>query len=91
MLLGHGFIDPREARADRQVQVQPACEDWGFEGHSLGFQAAYTPGPVTMTHVIQDHIDTHNIDLSEVKMRVDMIQEDWVERGLLKLKDQEKG
>lgn len=54
MLLGHGFVDPREARVDRQVQVQPTCEDWGFEGHSLGFQVAYTPGPVTITHVIQD-------------------------------------
>ena len=34
--------------------MQPACEDWGFEGHSLGFQASYTPGPVTMTHIIED-------------------------------------
>ena len=54
MLLGHGFVDPREARSDRQVQVQPTCEDWGFEGHSLGFEVAYTPGPVTMTHIIED-------------------------------------
>jgi len=54
MLLGHGFVDPREARADRPVQVQPTCEDWGFEGNSLGFQVAYTPGPVTLTHVIED-------------------------------------
>lgn len=54
MLLGHGFVDPREARPDRQVQVRPTCEDWGFEGHSLGFEAAYAPGPVTMTHIIDD-------------------------------------
>jgi len=54
MLLGHGFIDTREARKDRTVQVQPACEDWGFEDHSLGFQASYPPGPVTMTHIIED-------------------------------------
>jgi len=54
MLLGHGFVDPREARPDRPVQVQPTCEDWGFEGHSLGFEVAYPPGPVTMTHIIED-------------------------------------
>ncbi len=54
LLLGHGFIDPREGRKDRRVQVNPACEAWGFEGNSLGFEATYEPGPVTMTHVIQD-------------------------------------
>ncbi len=54
MLLGHGFVDPREARKDRKVQAQPACENWGFEGNSLGLEATYDPGPVTMTHVIQD-------------------------------------
>ena len=54
MLLGHGFIDPRECRKDRPVQVNPACEDWGFEGNSVGFQATYPPGPVTMTHIIED-------------------------------------
>jgi len=54
MLLGHGFIDPRECRPDRPVQVNPACEDWGFKGHSVGFQATYPPGPVTMTHATQD-------------------------------------
>jgi len=54
MLLGHGFIDPRECRKDRAVQVGPACENWGFEGNSIGFEATYPPGPVTMTHIIQD-------------------------------------
>jgi len=54
MLLGHGFLDPREARKDRKVQAQPACENWGFEGNSLGLEATYEPGPVTMTHIIQD-------------------------------------
>ena len=54
MLLGHGFVDPREARKNQKVKVLPACGDWGFEGNSLGFQTSYEPGPVTMTHVIQD-------------------------------------
>ena len=54
MLLGHGFIDPRECRPDRPVFIKPACENWGFEGNSVGFEATYSPGPVTMTHVIQD-------------------------------------
>jgi L-arabinose isomerase len=54
LLLGHGFIDPREARRDRRVKVNPACEAWGFEGNSLGFEATYEPGPVTLTHVIHD-------------------------------------
>jgi L-arabinose isomerase len=54
MLLGHGFVDPREGRTDRPVQVNPACEDWGFKGKSLGFQVSYPPGPVTMTHIIED-------------------------------------
>jgi L-arabinose isomerase len=54
MLLGHGFLDPRLARKGRPVQVQPACENWGFPGKGLGFEATYDPGPVTMTHVIQD-------------------------------------
>jgi L-arabinose isomerase len=53
MLLGHGFVDPRIAREDRPVVV-PACEQWGFEGNGFGFQASFRPGPVTMTHVIQD-------------------------------------
>jgi len=54
MLLGHGFIDPREAREDRKVNVKPACENWGFEGNSLGFEATYPPGAVTLTHAIHD-------------------------------------
>jgi L-arabinose isomerase len=54
MLLGHGFIDPRQARKDRPVYVKPACENWGFEGQGLGFEATYEPGPVTMTHAIHD-------------------------------------
>ena len=54
MLLGHGFIDPREARKDRPVNVKPACENWGFDGNSLGFEATYEPGPVTLTHAIHD-------------------------------------
>ena len=82
MLLGHGFIDPREARKGRKVQVQPACENWGFEGSSLGFQATYDPGPVTMTHVIQDVkgwrlliadgeiLDTPPLKISETSMIV---------------------
>ena len=36
------------------MQVQPTSEDWGFEGNSLGFQASYQPGPVTLTHIIAD-------------------------------------
>ncbi|MEX2564638.1 MAG: hypothetical protein WD431_01695 [Cyclobacteriaceae bacterium] len=54
MLLGHGFIDPRECRSDRPVYIKPACENWGFEGNSVGFEASYPPGPVTMTHAIHD-------------------------------------
>lgn len=54
MLLGHGYIDPRECRTDRPVYIKPACENWGFEGNSVGFEATYSLGPVTMTHVIQD-------------------------------------
>jgi L-arabinose isomerase len=54
MLLGHGFIDPRECRNDRPVYIKPACENWGFEGNSVGFQASYPPGPITMAHAIQD-------------------------------------
>jgi L-arabinose isomerase len=54
MLLGHGFIDSRECRTDRPVYVKPACENWGFEGNSVGFEATYKVGPITMTHVIQD-------------------------------------
>jgi L-arabinose isomerase len=77
MFLGHGFIDPRFARKDRKVQIQPASENWGFEGNSLGFQATYDPGPVTLTHVIQDNdgwrllvsegeiLDTPPLEISE--------------------------
>ena len=54
MLLGHGFVDPRECRTDREVYIKPACENWGFTGNSVGFESAYPPGPVTMTHAIQD-------------------------------------
>lgn len=54
LLLGHGFIDPREARKNSPVKINPASEAWGFEGNSLGFEASYEPGPVTMTHIIQD-------------------------------------
>lgn len=82
VLLGHGFLDPREARKDVPVQVQPASENWGFEGNSLGFQATYEPGPVTMTHVIQDHdgwrllvsegeiLDTPPLKISETSLIV---------------------
>lgn len=64
MLLGHGYIDPRAARKDRKVQVQPACENWGFKGNSLGFQATYGPGPVTLTHIIED-VDGWRMLISE--------------------------
>lgn len=53
MLLGHGFVDPRTTR-EKRPPVRPTCEQWGFEGKSFGFQASFKPGPVTMTHVIQD-------------------------------------
>lgn len=53
MLLGHGFVDPRIAR-EKKPPVGPACEQWGFEGKGFGFQVSFKPGPVTMTHVIQD-------------------------------------
>ena len=54
VFLGHGFVDPRCARKDRKVKVQPASENWGFQGNSLGFEATYQPGPVTLSHIIQD-------------------------------------
>jgi L-arabinose isomerase len=54
MILGHGFIDPRVCRKDRPVNVKPACENWGFTGNAVGFEATYPPGVVTMTHAIQD-------------------------------------
>jgi L-arabinose isomerase len=54
MILGHGFLDPREAHAGYPVQVNPPCEEWGFEGKGFGFQANYRPGPATMAHVIAD-------------------------------------
>ena len=54
MLLGHGFVDPRAVRQDRPIIVGRACENWGFEGDSLGFEATYPPGPVTLAHGIHD-------------------------------------
>ena len=54
MLLGHGFIDPREAHPDQPIQVGRAAEEWGFEGKGFGFQANYRPGPATLAHVIAD-------------------------------------
>lgn len=53
MLLGHGFVDPRIAREEKPP-VRPSCEQWGCEGNGFGFQVSFKPGPVTMTHVIQD-------------------------------------
>ncbi|MBT3273795.1 MAG: hypothetical protein HN368_11610 [Spirochaetales bacterium] len=53
VILGHGFIDPRTSRPDRPVKLQRACEDWGFEGNAPGFEATYSPGPVTMSHIIE--------------------------------------
>jgi len=87
MLLGHGFIDPRLAREDRPIQVQPACENWGFEGNSLGFEATYAPGPVTLTHCIQDQkgwrilisegeiLDTPPLTISECSLVVRVEQD----------------
>jgi len=54
LILGHGFVDPRACRKDRPVRIRPACENWGFEGNAVGFEATYPPGPVTMTHAIHD-------------------------------------
>ena len=82
LLLGHGFVDPREGRTDRPVRVNPACEDWGFKGKALGFQVSYPPGPITMTHIIQDPkgwrllisegelLDTPPLDINESTMIV---------------------
>ncbi len=36
------------------IQVNPPCEEWGFEGKGFGFQANYRPGPATMAHAIED-------------------------------------
>jgi len=54
LILGHGFIDPREAHPHHPIQVNPACEEWGFEGRGFGFQANCRPGPATMAHTIAD-------------------------------------
>jgi L-fucose isomerase-like protein len=54
MLLGHGFIDPREAHPDQPIVAGPAAEEWGFEGRGFGFQANYCPGRATLAHVIED-------------------------------------
>jgi L-arabinose isomerase len=54
MLLGHGFIDPREAHPQQPIEVGPPSEEWGFEGKGFGFQANYRPGPATLAHVIAD-------------------------------------
>ena len=54
LLLGHGFVDLREARKGRPVRITPPCEQWGFQDPSLGFEAMYEPGPVTISHVIHD-------------------------------------
>lgn len=82
MLLGHGFIDPRECRKDRPVYIKPACENWGFNGNSVGFEASYPPGPITMTHAIQDTkgwrllisegelLDTPSLKINECSMIV---------------------
>jgi L-arabinose isomerase len=82
MLLGHGFVDPRAVRKDRPVNVKPACENWGFEGNSLGFEATYPPGPVTLAHAIHDVngwwilvskgelLDTEPLEINESSMIV---------------------
>ena len=81
-LLGHGFIDPKATRRDSPVKVGPACENWGFQGNSVGFEATYPPGPVTLTHAIQDpdgwrllvsegeHLDTPVLPINECSMIV---------------------
>jgi L-arabinose isomerase len=53
LLLGHGFVDPRTVKEKRPV-VLPFCEQWGFEGNSLGFQSSFKPGPATISHLVQD-------------------------------------
>jgi len=54
MFLGHGFVDPRQARNDRPVKMTTTSENWGFVGNSVGFEATYQPGIVTITHIIHD-------------------------------------
>ncbi len=51
-LLGHGFVDPRSTRQDRKVKLGMACEEWGWEGKAPGLEATFTPGPVTLCHII---------------------------------------
>ena len=51
-LLGHGFLDPRAARKDRKVRLGMACEEWGWEGKAPGLEGTFTPGPVTLCHII---------------------------------------
>jgi L-arabinose isomerase len=82
MLLGHGFVDPRATRSDRPINVKPACENWGFTGNSLGFEATYAPGPVTLAHAIHDVdgwrmlisvgelLDTEPLEINESSMIV---------------------
>lgn len=64
VILGHGFLDPRIARRDRQVKLGCSCEEWGWEGHAPGFETTLEQGPVTLSSLIS-HGPTWKLLISE--------------------------
>lgn len=51
-LLGHGIASSEAASQPDQVTLTRAPEEWGFEGHGVGWEMILRPGPVTMGHFL---------------------------------------
>lgn len=51
-LLGHGIASPCLAKADEDVTLTCAPEEWGFEGKGLNYEMIMRPGPVTLGHFL---------------------------------------
>ena len=51
-LIGHGIASPEAASDVQQITLTRAPEEWGFEGHGVGWEMILRPGPVTMAHFL---------------------------------------
>jgi len=54
LIVMHGFIDPRSAKAPDEIWVTSSPENWGYTGNGFSFEATAKPGVATIGHFIDD-------------------------------------
>ena len=54
LMVHHGAGSPKLAKSDKDVNITPTGEEWGFKGTGASFRFAGKPGRVTIASIIHD-------------------------------------